>query len=92
FCLFFLLVVAADAQVPKTSPSGYRIPITITPLKNTKVYLGSYFGKSMTLVDSAKIDANSKGVFQGSKKLTGGIYFVVSPSYTILFELLMDAQ
>ncbi|MCA6440006.1 MAG: redoxin domain-containing protein [Chitinophagaceae bacterium] len=92
FSLFFLSVMATGEQVPKTSPSGYRIPITITPLKNTKVYLGSYFGKSMTLVDSAKIDANSKGVFQGAKKLTGGIYFVVSPGYTILFELLMDAQ
>jgi protein-disulfide isomerase len=92
FCLLFVVATAASAQVPKTVSKGYKIPITITPLKNTKVYLGSYFGKSMTLVDSAKIDANSKGVFQGAKKLTGGIYFVVSPNYTILFELLMDAQ
>jgi thiol-disulfide isomerase/thioredoxin len=89
FCLLAGIVVA---QTPKTTLKGYSIPITITPLKNTKVYLGSYFGKSMTLVDSAKIDANSKGVFQGTKKLTGGIYFVVSPNYSILFELLMDAQ
>jgi thiol-disulfide isomerase/thioredoxin len=89
FCLLAGIVVA---QTPKTTLKGYSIPITITPLKNTKVYLGSYFGKSMTLVDSANINANSKGVFQGTKKLTGGIYFVVSPNYSILFELLMDAQ
>jgi thiol-disulfide isomerase/thioredoxin len=89
FCLLAGIVVA---QTPKTPLKGYSIPITITPLKNTKVYLGSYFGKSMTLVDSANINANSKGVFQGTKKLTGGIYFVVSPNYSILFELLMDAQ
>jgi thiol-disulfide isomerase/thioredoxin len=92
FCWFCLLVGIVAGQVPKTPVKGYKIPITITPLKNTKLYLGSYFGKSMTLVDSAKIDANSKGVFQGTKKLTGGIYFVVSPNYSILFELLMDAQ
>jgi thiol-disulfide isomerase/thioredoxin len=92
FCWFCLLVGIVAAQGPKTTVKGYKIPITITPLRNTKLYLGSYFGKSMTLVDSAKIDANSKGVFQGTKKLTGGIYFVVSPNYSILFELLMDAQ
>jgi len=92
FYWFCLLAGIVAAQTPKTTLKGYSIPITITPLKNTKVYLGSYFGKSMTLVDSANINANSKGVFQGTKKLTGGIYFVVSPNYSILFELLMDAQ
>lgn len=83
----------AKTTLPKTAVSGGReIPITLTPLKNCTVYLGSYFGKSMTLVDSAKLDQNSKGVFKGPNKLTTGIYFVVSPSYTIQFELLMDQQ
>lgn len=71
---------------------GHSIPITLTPLKNCTVYLGSYFGKGMTLVDSAKLNGQSQGRFVGSKKLTGGIYFVVSPNYAILFELLMDDQ
>jgi thiol-disulfide isomerase/thioredoxin len=69
---------------------GREIAITLTPLKNCTVYLGSYFGKGMTLVDSTRLDQNSKGVFKGPKKLTTGIYFVVSPTYTIQFELLMD--
>jgi len=71
---------------------GREISITLTPLKNTKVYLGSYFGKGMTLVDSAFLDMNSKGVFKGDNKLTKGIYFVVSSNYTIQFEFLMDAK
>lgn len=75
-----------------TASSGREISITLTPLKNTKVYLGSYFGKGMTLVDSALLDMNSKGVFKGDKKLTRGIYFVVSPNYTIQFEFLMDGK
>lgn len=71
---------------------GREIAITLTPLKNCTVYLGSYFGKGMTLVDSTRLDQNSKGAFKGSNKLTTGIYFVVSPTYTIQFELLMDQQ
>lgn len=97
-CLMMLSFIAAiaqpkKAQTVKNAPiKGRFIPITLTPLKNCTVYLGSYFGTSMTLVDSTKLDAQSKGVFKGNNKLTSGIYFVVSPSYTIQFELLMDAQ
>lgn len=84
----------AKTTIPVNKPvlGGREIPITLTPLKNCTVYLGSYFGKGMTLVDSARLDQNSKGVFKGPNKLTTGIYFVVSPSYTIQFELLMDSQ
>lgn len=85
--------VTQKPAIAKAVVSGGReIPITLTPLKNCTVYLGSYFGKSMTLVDSARLDQNSKGVFKGPNKLTTGIYFVVSPTYTIQFELLMDQQ
>lgn len=82
----------ATSVVKPASTKGYLIPITLTPLKNATVYLGSYFGKGMTLVDSAKLNAQSQGQFIGSKKLTGGIYFIVSPNYSIQFELLMDEK
>lgn len=81
-----------QAEKSMTTNAGREISITLTPLKNTKIYLGSYFGKGMTLVDSAFLDINSKGVFKGDKKLTRGIYFVVSPNYTIQFEFLMDGK
>jgi protein-disulfide isomerase len=87
---------AQTKQKPKTtttsSSSGRNISITLTPLKNCKVYLGSYFGNGKALVDSAMLDANSHGVFKGPNKLTGGIYFVVTPQLTIQFDLLMDEQ
>ena len=79
----------ATKSVPKPA-SGRNIPITLTPLKNCKVYLGSYLGTGRTLVDSAMLNEKSQGVFKGDKKLPGGIYFVVSPQMTIQFELLMD--
>ncbi len=79
---------AAQAQPNK----GRNINITLTPLKNCKVYLGSYLGNGKALVDSAMLDDKSHGVFKGPTKLTGGIYFVVSPQLTIQFDLLMDSQ
>lgn len=79
----------ATKSVPKPA-SGRNIPITLTPLKNCKVYLGSYLGTGRTLVDSAMLNEKSQGVFKSDKKLPGGIYFVVSPQMTIQFELLMD--
>lgn len=85
-------VVKKQVITKQVVTGGREIAITLTPLKNCTVYLGSYFGKGMTLVDSTRLDQNSKGVFKGPNKLTTGIYFVVSPTYTIQFELLMDPQ
>jgi thiol-disulfide isomerase/thioredoxin len=79
------------ANVPAAA-KGRNISITLTPLKNCKVYLGSYYGNSKALVDSAFLNEKSQGVFKGPNKLTGGIYFVVSPQLTIQFELLMDKE
>jgi hypothetical protein len=72
------------------SQSGYNIPVEIKPYANTYVYLGYYYGDVRALADSALLDGNSKGVFKGEQALPGGIYFVVSPSKQILFELLID--
>lgn len=102
FLLINLLVLSATLQLSAQKPApaaskalparGHQISIALIPLKNCTVYLGSYFGKGMTLVDSARLDAQSQGQFRGANKLTSGIYFVVSPNYTIQFELLMDAK
>ncbi len=95
--IFFTSSLHLQGQKPLSAPQqqpaakGHLIPVTLTPLKNCTIYLGSYFGKGMTLVDSARLNEKSQGVFKGSAKLTGGIYFVVSPNYSIQFELLMDA-
>ncbi len=71
---------------------GYSIPITLTPLKNTWVYLGCHFGKYKNMADSAWLNDKSQGVFKGNKKLPQGIYFIVSPNKFLLFELLVDKE
>lgn len=70
--------------------SGYNIPITLTPYKNTWIYLGCYYGKYKNLADSTFLNEKGEGVFKGNKKLPRGIYFTVSPNKYLLFEFIMD--
>jgi len=85
----FLLLGAliGQAQVP-----GYEIQVTLKPFKDQYVYLGHYFGKTYPIVDSVKLDANSKGVFRGDKSLPGGIYLIGYPAKNQFFEILIDKQ
>ncbi|MCW3108103.1 MAG: thiol:disulfide interchange protein TlpA, partial [Segetibacter sp.] len=91
-----LAATAQNKAVKKTinpavkTTAGYNIPITLTPFKNTWVYLGCYFGKYKNLADSAWLNEKSQGVFKGKEKLPRGIYFAVSPQKYLLFEFLMD--
>ena len=86
----------AQAQAVKkqaatsTKPIGHNIEITLKPYKNTKIYLGTNYGQNRVLADSAILNEASVGYFKGKEKLTPGIYFIVSPKYSILFEFLVD--
>ena len=82
--------ISSFAQNTKTTDDGYKITATVLPFANAQLYLGSYYGKYKTLADSAITDATGTAVFNGSKKLDKGIYFLVSPQKSILFEVLMD--
>ncbi|MFA9205342.1 MAG: hypothetical protein ACEQR6_01555, partial [Burkholderiaceae bacterium] len=69
---------------------GHSIEIVLKPYQNTKIYIGTNYGKSRVLADSALLNAKSEGVFESKTKLTPGIYFLVSPKYSILFDFLVD--
>jgi thiol-disulfide isomerase/thioredoxin len=94
--LVFLSSTSAHAQAVKKQPLatgkpvGHNIEITLKPYKNTKVYLGTNYGQNRVLADSAMLNEASIGYFKGKQKLTPGIYFIVSPKYSILFEFLVD--
>lgn len=96
FSLVLLFSIAVHAQAIKKLPLtntksvGHNIEITLKPYKNTKVYLGTNYGQNRVLADSAMLDDASLGYFKGKEKLTPGIYFIVSPKYSILFEFLVD--
>ena len=96
FSLVLLLSTTVYAQAIKKQassnpkPVGHNIEITLKPYKNTKIYLGTNYGQNRVLADSAILNDASLGYFKGKEKLTPGIYFIVSPKYSILFEFLVD--
>ena len=85
-----LLIFSLITAIYASSQTGYNIPVEIKPYANSYVYLGYYYGKVRALADSALLDSHSKGVFKGDSALPGGIYFIVSPSKQIMFEMLID--
>jgi len=86
------------AQVKKTSVAastkniGHSIQITLKPYQNTKIFIGTNYGKNKVLADSCLLNDKSEGVFESKQKLTPGIYFVISPKYSILFDFLIDEE
>ncbi|MEP7317160.1 MAG: redoxin domain-containing protein [Panacibacter sp.] len=82
--------VKTNTATKKMSTDGYTIKAVVAPYKNCWMYLGTYYGKNKILADSAWFNNNSEATFKGDKKLSGGIYFFVTPSHTLLFEILMD--
>ena len=90
-----LLPLISFGQSKKTTASasqpGRAIQISLKPYpKDTKIYIGTNYGNSKVLADSCVLNEKSEGVFQGKEKLTPGIYFVVSPQKSILFDFLVD--
>jgi thiol-disulfide isomerase/thioredoxin len=87
-----LCLLIAVAGLSKAYAQGaYSIRVHLKPYTSGKVYLGYYYGKIKALADSAELNASGDGVFSGKEKLPGGVYFVVSPTRAILFELLIDS-
>jgi thiol-disulfide isomerase/thioredoxin len=70
--------------------SGYEIKVTFKPYTKGYVYLAHYFGKSIYVKDSARLDAGGQAVFQGPTPLQGGIYMLVNPLKSQLVEMLVD--
>lgn len=89
-----LLLHAQKSAPVKNQPagqSGYKINIKITGVKDTVCYLAHYYGDSNSLKDTARIDSQGKGVFEGQEALPGGIYLVVLPSKKY-FEVMIDKE
>jgi thiol-disulfide isomerase/thioredoxin len=90
--LLFPLVVSAQTKKSSTASisAGHAIQISLKPYQNTKIYIGTNYGNSKVFADSCILNDKSEGVFKSGQKLTPGIYFVVSPKMSILFDFLVD--
>jgi thiol-disulfide isomerase/thioredoxin len=91
FLLFFSFYYLASVSAQQVLPPGLGHEVTIkSNYKNVTVYIGAYYGRLKTLVDSVTSDENGIGRFAGPDKWTPGIYFFVTPKKAIDFEFLMD--
>ena len=69
---------------------AYQIEISNTTLANTPVFLASYYGNQVLIVDSALTDANGKAVFARNYHLCTGMYTVVALG-KLSYDILLDA-
>jgi len=82
-----LLLLSAFSQ-----STGFAIKANIKPFKSGYLYLAYHFGSKQYLIDSAAIDAAGNALFQGDKKLQGGVYMIVYPQKNGWVECIIDQQ
>ncbi|MFZ9981312.1 MAG: thioredoxin-like domain-containing protein [Cyclobacteriaceae bacterium] len=68
--------------------NGYRIELTVKGLKDTTAYLGYYYGESTYINDTSRVDAGGKMIFDGSRTLPQGVYYLVL-NKTRIFEFVI---
>jgi thiol-disulfide isomerase/thioredoxin len=71
---------------------NYEIKVQINGLSDTSIILGHYVNKSMYPDDTVRLNHNGIGVFQGDKKLPGGMYLIFLPSQNYFTFLLDEDQ
>ena len=64
------------AELLQQKKEGYKITGTVNGLKDSTVMLAYYFGGKQYATDTANV-VNGKFIFEGDKKLKGGMYLVV---------------
>src|ERR1051326_262738 len=87
--LMFLFLLSSTALL--AGNDGYSIKIRIKPLKDSVIYFGNYYGDKTVVVDTSRVDANGNAVFEGKKKLDGGIYLIVLPTKKFM-EVIIDKE
>ena len=85
FFSLFLFVFAfsfADAQ-------AYKITVQAPQYDSGLAYLTYYYGKNMNVQDSAVVNSKGVAIFDGKIKILPGVYSVVLPGKTKLFDFLI---
>lgn len=87
FRIFLLLVLMATSAT-FANESAYRIEVNIDKFKDNVIYLGYPYGDKKYLADTATATQPGVFVFEGSKALDGGLYFIYSPK-NLYFDLVV---
>ena len=90
FPIFITAIFICTNLFAQNDNKGYAITL-VTNYPDSTLFLGSYYGKKMIVIDSIKANEKGEAVFTGDTKLPLGIYFGVSPDKRIkLYEFLVD--
>ena len=72
--------------------TAYRIEVQIDKFQGKVCYLGYPYGPKKYLADTAEINGDGRFIFEGTKPLDGGLYFVYSPAPESLYFDLIVAE
>ncbi|MBL0356674.1 MAG: redoxin domain-containing protein [Chitinophagaceae bacterium] len=81
--LFSFLLVNAGAQ-------NFKITLNTPGYTSGIAYLTYYSGKNFNIEDSAAVNNKSIAIFQGKRRLPGGIYSIFVPGKTKYVDLFID--
>lgn len=84
-CLLLVFMWSVGIQASK----GYRIKVTIPSLADSTVILAHHFSKSIFPDDTIRLNRKGKGVFEGKKTLSHGLYVVFIPSKGKYFDVII---
>ncbi|MCK5700970.1 MAG: DUF4369 domain-containing protein, partial [Cyclobacteriaceae bacterium] len=88
FIKIFSIVYLAIGSMVLAEDNAYRIEVKINKFKDDVCYLGYPYGDKKYIADTAELNDEGKFVFEGTKPLDGGLYFIYSPK-NLYFDLIV---
>lgn len=71
---------------------GYQVTLQAPQYRSGLAYLTYYYGKNMNVEDSTLLNSKGTGVFKANRKLLPGIYSIVLPGKSKLFDFFVDKE
>ncbi len=88
---FFITLVAA-LLIVNAGAQTYKVTLSTPDYKSGTAYLVYHMGKNLNIEDSAAVSNKGVAVFEGKRKLPGGIYAMVLPGKSKLVDFFIDKE
>ena len=85
FCKLILVVLILVNSTLFAQEQAYKIEVKVDNFQGKVCYLGYPYGPKKYLADTAEINNEGAFIFDGTKELDGGLYFVYSPAPNSLY-------
>ncbi len=76
----------------QTSAQGFKLNLEAPQYDGGIAYLIYYYGKNMNVEDSAAVSSGGTAVFQKKEKIKPGVYSIVFPGKSKLYDFLIDKE